>query len=256
MRSLGTIRNLAGGRVPPLTRTALLAGLAVFVAALALVRPTDGGLPPAEPLRGGVRWVAAGNGVAEGVVLLDPSVAYLPSKLIATPDLAFTGTKLSEETPFTRLDRRLTNDPLKSADPPLKLVEPVAPRASTAVPLTAADPFTTFGRANLAQSSLAPRAGSFEVFELSGAKKSFISGILPPLELKNINKTDKSGNNAPLWSTFEAIVGVDSLGLQGQPAVIRSSGHREVDQALTRWATGVPWAKHLPPGSYRLFVSP
>ena len=256
MRSLGTIRDLAGGRVPPLTRTALIAGLAVFLAALVLVRPTDGGLPPAEPLRGGVRWVAPDHAPTEGVLLLDPSVAYLPGRLINPVDLPSAGPRPSEETPFPRLNRQLAHDPQKTTEPPLKLVDPSYPAPAGASRLASGEPFVTFGRANLPQSGLPPRVGVFEVYPIGGASKPSISGILPHLEGLNIKNSDKNVNKSPLWDSYEAIIGVDSLGQAGRPAVTRSSGDEEVDRALGRWAAGVPWARHLVPGSYRLVVSP
>lgn len=256
MRSLGTIRDLAGGRVPPLTRTALIAGLAVFLAALVLVRPTDGGLPSAEPLRGGVRWVAPGHAPTEGVLLLDPSVAYLPSRLINPVDLPSAGPRLSEETPFPRLGRRLAHDPQTTTGAPLKLTEPVSPTPAKASPLVAADPFVTFGRANLTQSSLPPRAGVFEIHPIGGANKPSISGILPHLNTNNIVIKSKNIQSAPLWGNYGAIIGVDSFGQVAAPIMTQSSGDPEVDQALARWAAGVPWARHLPPGTYRLVVSP
>ena len=256
MRSLGTIRDLAGGRVPPLTRTALIAGLAVFLAALVLVRPTDGGLPKAEPLRGGVRWVAADHAPTEGVLLLDPSVAYLPGRLINPVDLRPAGPRPSEETPFARLDRRLGHDPQKTAAAPIKLADPSSPSPANSSSLAAAEPFTTFGRANLTQSGASPRVGVFEVYPVSGAKKPSITGILPHFESFSSNNKKNNNNLAPLWGSYEAIVGVDSLGQAGLPAMSRSSGDAGVDQALGRWAASVPWARHLAPGTYRLVVSP
>ena len=256
MRSFGTIRDLAGGRLPPLTRTALLAGLVVFLLAMVLVRPTDGGLPPVEPIRGGVQWVGKGNGSAEAAVLLDPSVAYMPAKLVSAPEAIAAGPSPSEGTPFPRLDRRLLNDPLRGDDPPLKVGEPATPLLASAVPLTQADPFITFGRVNLAHSGLSARTGTFEVYDLSWGKKPIISGILPQLDIKNEDSSDKNSKNAPLWSIFEANLGVDSLGLQGSPSLVKSSGDSRLDQAIFRWAGGIPWAKHLPPGSYRLTVAP
>ena len=256
MRSLGTIRDLAGGRLPPLTRRALVAGLVVFLAVLVLVRPTDGGLPAVEPLRSGVRWVAKADGATEAAVLLDSSVAYMPSKLISTPEASMVGPKPSEGTPFARLDRRLLSDPTKGDEPPLKMAEPSSPTLASAVPLAQADPFITFGRANLTQSGLAPRHGSFEVLAINGASKPLISGILPPLDAKKGLINDKNKENNPLVAIFEATIGVDSLGLQGLPAMVRSSGDRSVDRGIMAWAAGVPWAKHLPPGTYRLTVVP
>jgi hypothetical protein len=256
VRSLGTIRDLAGGRLPPLTRTALVAGLVVFLATLVLVRPTDGGLPAVEPLRGGVRWVVKADGPTEAAVLLDSSVAYMPSKLISVPEAAMVGPKPSEGTPFARLDRRLLSDPIKGDEPPLKVAEPTSPTLATSVSLAQAEPFITFGRANLTQSALPPRQGSFEVLAINGASKPLISGILPPLVLKNGDLTGKNKENDPLVAVFEATIGVDSLGLQGLPALVRSSGSRSADRGILTWAAGVPWAKHLPPGTYRLVVVP
>jgi hypothetical protein len=256
MRSLRTIRDLAGGRLPPLTRRALVAVLFVFVATLVLVRPTDGGLPAVESLRAGVRWVAKGDGATEAAVLLDPSVAYMPSKLISAPEATMSGPKTSEETPFGHLERRLHIDPIKGDEPLLRVAEPTAPTLASAVPLSQAEPFITFGRANMTQSSLAPRQGSFEVLPINGAFKPLISGILPPLDIKKGNFSDKNKGNDPLVAIFEATIGVDSLGLQGLPALVRSSGDRSVDRGIMTWAAGVPWAKHLPPGTYRLTVVP
>lgn len=256
MRSLGTIRDLAGGRLPPLTRTALVAGLVVFLITLALVRPTDGGLPPVEPVRGGVRWLGKGNGSAEAAVLLDPSVAYMPARLVGTSDVSLSGPKPTEGTPFPRLDRMLSNDPLKSDEPPLKVGEPSAPSLASAVPLTQAEPYITLGRVNLAQSSIPSRAGAFEVFSLSGERKAIISGIMPHLDINNDKINSKNSKSNPLWSVFEATFGIDSLGLQGPPALARSSGDLAVDRAILRWTKEVPWARHLPPGSYRLTVVP
>jgi hypothetical protein len=242
--------------LPPLTRRALLAGLVVFLAALVLVRPTDGGLPAVEPLRAGVRWVAKGDGTSEAAVLLDPSVAYMPARLINVPEATMVGSKPSEETPFARLDRRLLSDPMKADAPPFKMTDPTSPSLASAVPLAQAEPFTTFGRVNLTQSSITPRHGSFEVFSLNGGIKPTISGILPPLGIKNAELVDKNKENTPLVAIFEATIGVDSLGLQGTPALVRSSGDRAVDRGILTWAAAVPWDKHLPPGSYRLTVVP
>lgn len=241
--------------MPPLTRRALVAVLFVFVATLVLVRPTDGGLPAVESLRAGVRWVAKGDGATEAAVLLDPSVAYMPSKLVSAPEATILGPKTSEETPFGRLDRRLHIDP-KGDEPLLRVAEPTAPVLASAVPLSQAEPFTTFGRANLTQSNLAPRQGSFEVLPINGAIKPLISGILPPLDIKNGTFGDKNRENDPLAAIFEANIGVDSLGLQGLPSLVRSTGNRSVDRGIITWAAGVPWAKHLPPGTYRLTVVP
>lgn len=256
MRSLGTIRDLAGGRLPPLTRTALATGLLVFLAALAFVRPNDGGRPAVEPVRAGIRWVGKGDGSAEAAVLLDPSLAYIPSRLVSAPESTSFGPKPTEEAPFSRLDRRLLSDPTKGDESPLKLSEPRVPLPGSAVALAQAEPFTTFGRANLTRSGLLGRYGAFEVYVTSGAKKPIISGILPHSVYKNAEINSIKRENNPLYGIFEANIGLDSLGLQGIPAIVRSSGDKAVDRAIIDWARGVPWARHLPPGSYRLSIVP
>ena len=80
MRALSTFRNLTGGRLPPLTRTALLCGLVVFLLTLVVFRPGAGGEAPAQPLSNGVRLVAPGDARTESVVLLDTSAVYFPGK--------------------------------------------------------------------------------------------------------------------------------------------------------------------------------
>ena len=77
MGALSTIRNLTGGRLPPLTRTALLCGLTVFIAALVFFSPGAGGRPAARPLTQGVRLVSPGDARTESVVLLDSSAGHL-----------------------------------------------------------------------------------------------------------------------------------------------------------------------------------
>ena len=136
------------------------------------------------------------------------------------------------------------------------MTDPASPLVASAVPLAQAEPFTTFGRANLTQSGLPPRHGSFEVFELNRGSKPSISGILPPLDIKKLKSADKNKENTPPLAFFEAIIGLDSLGLQGAPTLVRSTGDKAVDRGILTWAAGVPWAKHLPSGSYRLTVVP
>ena len=239
MGALSTFRNLAGGRLPPLTRTALLCGLSVFIAALVFFSPGAGGRPAARPLTQGVRLVSPGDARTESVVLLDSSAVYLPSP--AKSSKAGRGeVGQPEDAPFAASPPILQFDPAKplGKDSMLQVPRQTAPAAAQAIPLVAQEPLTTFGSAGFRDVKLSPRTAFFEVLPLQGGNNSI---------------NDK---NAPLGGYFEVILSVDSLGQAPLGAVLRSSGSKAHDEAVQRWAASVEWGKRLPPGVYRLIVGP
>jgi hypothetical protein len=257
MGALSTFRNLAGGRLPPLTRTALLCGLSVFIAALVFFSPGAGGRPAARPLTQGVRLVSPGDARTESVVLLDSSAVYLPSP--AKSSKAGRGeVGQPEDAPFAASPPILQFDPAKplGKDSMLQVPRHTAPTAVQAIPLVAQEPLTTFGSAGFRDVKLEPRTAFFEVLPIQGGNNSVISGKIEHFDIKKDNNSVINDKNAPLSGYFEVILSVDSLGQAPLGAVLRYSGSKAQDEAVQRWAASVEWAKRLPPGVYRLIVGP
>jgi hypothetical protein len=257
MGALSTFRNLAGGRLPPLTRTALLCGLSVFIGALVFFSPGAGGRPAAQPLTQGIRLVPPGDARTESVVLLDSSAVYLPApSRSAKAGRGEVGQP--EDAPFAAFAPILQFDPAKplGKDSMLKVPRQVVPDATQAIPLAAQEPLTTFGSDGFREVKLEPRAAFFEVYPLQGGYKSIISGKIEHFIVNKDNKSGFSDNNAPLNGYYEVVLSVDSLGQAPLGAILRFSGSKPLDEAVQRWAASVDWGKRLPPGVYRLIVGP
>jgi hypothetical protein len=257
MRALSTFRNLTGGRLPPLTRTALLCGLAVFLLTLLIFRPGAGGEVPAVPLTNGVRLVPPGDARTESVVLLDTSAVYFPAKsTLAGGGRSEVGQP--EDAPFAKSAPVLQFDPSKppAKESTLQVPRQQAPSPAKAVPLFEAEPFTTFGTKGYAGQGIESRMAFFEVYPISGAFNPVLSGKITQFSDENGIKDTFFIKNNPFKSKFELILSVDSFGKSPLGGVVRLSGSRALDDAVRRWAAGVDWASQLPPGVYRLIVGP
>lgn len=257
MGALSTFRNLAGGRLPPLTRTALLCGFSAFVGALVFFSPGAGGRPAARPLAQGIRLVPPGDVRTESVVLLDSSAVYLP----APSKSAKSGrgeVGQPEDTPFAKATPILQFDPAKplGEDSTLQVPRQTIPAAAQAIPLAAQEPLTTFGSKGFRDLKIEPRVAFFEVFSMEGGYKSLINGKIAHFDDKNKTSEVSFDKNAPLGGNFEVILSVDSLGQAPLGAVLRHSGSKALDDAVRRWAGTIPWGQRLPPGVYRLVVGP
>lgn len=257
MGALSTFRNLAGGRLPPLTRTALLCGLSAFVGALVFFSPGAGGRPAAQPLAQGVRLVPPGDARTESVVLLDSSAVYLPAPN-KTAKAGRGEVGQPEDTPFAASSPILQFDPAKplGKDSMLQVPRQATPGPAQAIPLTAQEPLTTFGSQGFRDVKLEPRAAFFEVYPLQGGYKSLINGKIPHLFGKNEDNGANYSRPPPLAGSFEVILSVDSLGQAPLGAVLRQSGSKTLDDAVRRWAATIEWGQRLPPGVYRLVVGP
>ena len=257
MRALSTFRNLTGGRIPPLTRTALLSGLGLFLLALLVFKPGGGGNDAAQPLANGVRLVVPGDARTESVVLLDTSAVYFPSR----PALGGVGRSevgQPEDAPFAKFPPVLQFDPARELgrESTLQVPRRETPLPARAVPLAEAAPFTTFGTRAFAGEGLSARAAFFEVYPMSGSNKPIISGIITHFNSKNGINDDLIQKNHPFKSVYEVIVSVDSFGKAPLGSEVRLSGTKSLDEAIRRWASGADWAGQLPSGAYRLIVGP
>lgn len=247
--------------MPPITRTALVSGLAVFLLTLLVFHPHAGGDPAATPLTSGVVLIPPGDPRTESLVLLDGSVAYLPGRISsAGAGQGEVGRPL--DAPFAKFDPILLVDPGKydvsKLNDRLPLESPKAsvPTPTEALPLSQWEPYTTFGVKSLKASNLGSRGGFFEVYPISGAKKPIIYGTITHPDVKFPKIDAQNTKKSLLSSNIELILGVDSMGVHGPGALVRSSGDAALDAGVLRWATGVDWARQLPPGSYRLTVGP
>ena len=251
MKALTTFRNLTGGRLPPLTRTALLAGLALFILTLLVFRPTAGGVPPAPVLAGGVYLVPPGDARTESFVLLDTSAVFFPSRnTLGGGGQGEIGQP--EDTPFPKSEPVLQLDPLKSPASALKTPEPIVPKPATAIPLSQLEPFATFGVQRINSQAIAPRVAYFEIYQLGGALKPVLYGKIPHLDVKNsVNPKNNSFN-----AVAAIVLGIDSLGKAALGSLLRSTGDLALDKRILDWAAGVNWAGQLAPGSYRLQEGP
>ena len=157
MRALSTFRNLTGGRIPPLTRSALLSGLILFLLTLLIFQPGAGGDVPAQPLAGGVRLVPPGDVRTESVVLLDSSAVYFPAQS-AFAKGARSEVGQPEDAPFAHSSPVLQFDPAKplGRDSSLQVPRRAAPEPAKAVLLVEAAPFTTFGTKGYKGEGLSP----------------------------------------------------------------------------------------------------
>ena len=257
MGALSTFRNLAGGRLPPLTRTALISALGVFILALLLFAPGATPRPAAQPLTNAVRLIPSGDVRTESIILLDSSAVYIPQR----PKVEGAGQgRLGqpEDTPFDRPAPILQFDPARPLSRGSGLQVPVQtmPLAAQGAPLASQDPFATFGMQSFRESPIEPRAGFYEIYQQSGANKPIISGKITHFnqikgEIKPLSK-----EKTPFESTFEILLTVDSLGKAPLGAISKRTGSPELDGVIARWAEGVAWHQKLPPGHYRLIVGP
>ncbi len=255
MTLLATVRNGAGGRIPPVTRLAILCGFGIFFVGLLVFKPVAGGAPTAPALTSGAQLLPSGSALAETQALLDPSAVYLPATT-AKPSSSLAEAVQPEDSPLAGFEPILRFTPGKVPDLTLETAKAVAITPSLAVPLVEWEPFTTLGRAKLTQDAITPRGLYFEVFPLSAVEKCLIKGKVGNIIIKDSQSGAINAKSPPQESHLEMIIGIDSMGLQSPGVVVRSSGNPGVDAAIRAWSAQVDWAKRLPPGSYRLNIGP
>ncbi len=255
MRLLGAIRSLTGGQVPPVTRTAMIVTGLAFISALIFFKPQAGGNPPAPTLTVTTELLAPNSSLAESQGLMDVSTIYLPVAKSA-PVREAKETIQPEDAPLPGFEPILRFSPGKPVDLPLEVEKPTALAPQLATPLPLTEPFKAFGSANLTQGAIAPRGVYFEIYSISGSKKYIFNGNIDEKSHYKYFSGIKNDKNAPLWSFLELRIGIDTMGQQAAPLVVKSSGYVLVDAAVRNWAADVEWARRLPPGAYRLVVGP
>lgn len=241
------MRNLAGGRMPPLTRTALLSGLAAFLLSLVVFKPVapSHGRPPAAGTKAVL--LSSDDPVALRAQLLDESLVFLPSS--SAPLSPSGGYQVTPEgTPFSAFPPRLRFEPNRRPDLPFesnfsKFIAPL-----DAVNPTNGELLSTFSSTKVPLSSFKPRSLHCVI-----TPAGFNQGGPITIEVGEtpIFKPFKDG-----LYVFKAFVGVDYLGLLGKPTIITSSGDSKLDQAVLDWIGRQDWEGKLVPGLYQFWLGP
>lgn len=255
MRLLVVIRNLTGGQVPPLTRTAMILAAIIFLSGIILFKPQSGGQPRLVKIAPTVQMLNSSNPLVESQTLLDPSIVYIPQTKLRVVQSVISPTQ-SEDAPLPGFNPILRFSPARPVDLALESPKTVTPDTHWAVPLSDIHPFTAFGSTDLAQNSIKPRGLLYEIYPISGAKNPILKGNIALVIEEKRKILDKKWENQPLWSPVELFIGIDSMGIQAPARIIKSSGDSEVDLAVKEWTGEVNWARLLPPGAYRLILGP
>ena len=241
------MRNLAGGRMPPLTRTALLAGLAAFLLALIVFKPGSPSLPKATPASSTAMLLSSDDPLAQRTLLLDESLAFLPP----SPSLSSVGSDYQvrpEDSPFPFIPPRLRFEPGRTADLPLESDFSRISDPLDAVNIKNGDITSTFGSTKAPLSTIKSRSFRCVVSPIDSLSKPVIT-----LEVGEIPNFNLKSNQ---FGMLKAIIGVDSLGLLGRPTLIQTSGDAGSDRAIMEWLAARQWVGQVGPGVYQVLVGP
>jgi hypothetical protein len=242
--------------VPPITRRATLVVGILFFISLIVFKPQAKVYPRAQTLAHPVQLLPTGSALAENETLLDASVIYLPSAKSERRVASSSETIQVEDAPLPGFGPQFRFAPNRALDLPLETEKSQAPSAYQAIPLKDTQPFASIGSANLSQNSMEPRGGLYEVYPVSGATKPILSGKMPnKINFTNKNPT-KNEKIAPISSNLELLIALDSMGMQSQARLLRSSGDTELDNEVKQWSSSMDWGRLLAPGFYRLVIGP
>ena len=256
MRLLRSIRELTGGQVPPITRRATLVVGILFFISLIVFKPQAKVYPRAQTLAHPVQLLPKGSALAENESLLDASAIYLPSTTTERRVASSSETIQVEDAPLPGFGPQFRFNPTRPLDLPLESEKSQAPSAYQAIPLKDTQPFASMGSANLSQNSMEPRSGLYEVYPVSGAIKPILSGKMPN-KIKFLDKNPrKSDKSATLSTNLELLIALDSMGMQSEARLLRSSGDIELDNEVKQWSSSMDWGRLLAPGFYRLVIGP
>jgi len=241
---------LASGRLTPLSRIALVTGLGLFVALVLLVQPVHRPEPSLVPVPASVRALDRESVWVERATLEEGSSLFMPAP---QADVVSTDAAQPDAAPFSSFGPEYRHDPAR----PLSLASSVTTTRwktlDEAFPLSEERPFATIG-AKPSRQSLKPRMLQIQVF--SDINESVLQKDLSSSDpLVNSHKT-LINNGLNIKSPVEIRLGIDAMGLQSKPYLLRSSGDNSWDQAVCSWAAGLPWTAWLKPGSYRVVVGP
>lgn len=250
MASPASLFALASGRLTPLSRIALAAGAALFLATILLVRPVHEAAPRLAASPASVLLLAPGSPLQDRAALLEGSNLFMPLNLdenqgvdVAQPDAS----------PFTAFGPELRHDPAKPLALPTSESTIRWTGLDEAFPLRDDRPYETLGQ-KAARSAPNPRVLRIDVF--SDINENIFSKDIRSVDLQAYNNKSLKINALGVFTPIEFRLGIDSMGLQSKPYLLRSSGDAAQDQLLTDWVRRLPWGLWLKPGSYRVVIGP
>jgi hypothetical protein len=233
--------------MPPLTRTALLAGLAAFLLSMVLFKPGAVRQPVPVKADGGVVLLSADDPLAIRTTLLDESLAFLPSS--PASQSASGGYQLRpEDSPFPGFGPVLRFEPGKRPELPFDNDFSKITAPPDAINVLNGDILSTFSSTIAPLDALKPR--SFICRVSSNTNQEF-----KPITIEVVDNPILKSSKA-VFSEINMLIGVDSLGLLGRPTLIRTSGDKILDQAVLGWVGSYPWDGKIPPGVYQISVGP
>lgn len=242
--------TLASGRLPPLSRLALVLGLGLFAGLVLLVQPVHRASPALVASRASVRALEPGSPWVERAELEEGSAVFIPAR---RDDIILTDAAQPDAAPFSSFGPEYRHDPAK----PLALGSSLPPTRwktlEQAFPFHDDRPFATLGEKPPRQT---PKARVLQVQVFSDINENVIERDVSGTNERDLKLKSLSNSVLRVNSPVEIRVGIDAMGLQARPYLIRSSGANDWDQAVCSWARTVPWTTWLKPGSYRVVVGP
>lgn len=250
MVARSSLITLASGRLTPLSRLALVLGLGLFAALVLLVQPVHRATPALVAVRASVRAVEPGSAWAERAELEEGSSMFMPTPREVVP---LTDAAQPDAAPFSAFGPEYRHDPSK----PLAISSSALPirwkSLEQAFPISEDRPFATLGQKSPRP---APEARPLQVQVFSDLNENVIARDFSTFFREDKGLKSLFSNSLGIKSPVEMRLGIDAMGLQSKPYLIRSSGDNEWDQAVCGWARTLPWTSWLKPGSYRVVVGP
>lgn len=242
---------LASGRLPPLTRIALLAGLGALLALVVLFEPVHPGAPRAvagpafaQVLDPRAAWAERAALQEGGAWLLSSPAENTRPADVAQPDAS----------PFGAYGPELAQDPAKPLALPGSNAATPWKNLDAAFPWQADNPYLTLGQKGALDAKVS--AYKVKIVVYSDNNEVVFSRDFRPEDESFKSSKALSINDLSLIMPVELRLGLDNFGVQSNPYLLRTSGDSFRDQAVLDWARQLPWARWLRPGSYRVVIGP
>lgn len=248
MANPASLIALASGRLTLLSRSALAIGLGLFLAILLLVRPVHTPSPRLIPSGPTVLALDPRSPWVERATLQEGAGLFMPA---VSDDVRSVDAAQPDALPFHAFGPEFRHDPTKPLSLPVASPSARWPSLDEAFPLLEGRPYASIGQrppGSLPKSRILQICVFSDINETvtkreirSSDSNTSITKLLQSKDLKTI-------------SPLELRLGIDGMGLQSEPYLLRTSGDNDWDREVLSWARGWPWATWLRPGSYRVVI--